>query len=88
MVKHLMRRIRLALKQPGLTKVKLASDAGIHRNTLLHCERDDWNPTANTLIALEPFIPLAAHEQAPAASNSGDAVEAASPLYSERLIDG
>ena len=57
MVIDTIQRLRAALKQPGFTRRKLADDAGIHRNTLLGCDRDDWNPKASTLIAIEPHLP-------------------------------
>lgn len=57
MVTDLLERLRGALKTPGFTKAELAKRAGIHRNTLLGCERDDWNPTADTLKAIEPHLP-------------------------------
>ncbi|MGL4834317.1 MAG: hypothetical protein ACRCXH_07900 [Shewanella sp.] len=57
MVTDTIRQLRIALRQPGFTKRKLAKDAKIHPNTLLGCERDDWNPTANTLRAIEPHLP-------------------------------
>lgn len=52
-----VQRLRVALRQPGFTKKQLAQDAGIHANTLLGCESDDWNPTLNTLKAIEPHLP-------------------------------
>lgn len=57
MVNETIERLRAALQQPGITKRKLAADAGIHRNTLLGCEDDDWNPSAKTLRAIEPYLP-------------------------------
>ncbi|WP_374139452.1 helix-turn-helix domain-containing protein [Sphingomonas sp.] len=56
MVNDTIQRLRAALKRPGFTKLRLAADAGIHRNTLLGCESDDWNPSANTLRAIEPHL--------------------------------
>lgn len=52
-----VQRLRLALRRPGFTKKQLAHDAGLHPNTLLGCESDDWNPTLNTLKAIEPHLP-------------------------------
>lgn len=56
MVTDLIERIRSALRKKGVTAVDLAYRAGLHRNTLSGLERDDWNPTAATLKALEPHI--------------------------------
>jgi DNA-binding XRE family transcriptional regulator len=52
-----VQRLRLALRRPGFTKKQLAQDAGLHPNTLLGCESDDWNPTLNTLRAIEKHLP-------------------------------
>lgn len=62
-----VQRLRAALLRPGFTKKQLAQDAGIHANTLLGCESDDWNPTLNTLKAIEPHLPTDESEQAAAA---------------------
>lgn len=56
MVTDLIERIRAALRQKGVTATALANKAGLHRNTLYGIERDDWNPTAATLKALEPHL--------------------------------
>ena len=56
MVTDLIERIRAALRQKGVTAVALAHKAGLHRNTLSGLDREDWNPTAATLKALEPHI--------------------------------
>lgn len=56
MVTDLIERIRAALRKKGVTAVALAHKAGLHRNTLSGVDRDDWNPTATTLKALEPHI--------------------------------
>ena len=56
MVTDLIERVRAALRQKGVTAVALAGKAGLHRNTLYGVEREDWNPTAATLMALEPHI--------------------------------
>lgn len=56
MVTDLIERIRAALRKKGVTAVDLAYSAKLHRNTLSGVERDDWNPTASTLRALEPHI--------------------------------
>jgi transcriptional regulator with XRE-family HTH domain len=56
MVTDFIDRIRLALKRDGVTPGGLARKAGLHRNTLYGVERDDWNPSATVLKALEPHI--------------------------------
>jgi lambda repressor-like predicted transcriptional regulator len=56
MVTDLIDRIRAALKREGVTPGGLARKAGLHRNTLYGVDRDDWNPTAAVLKALEPEI--------------------------------
>lgn len=56
MVTDLIERIRAALRKKGVTAVALAYKAGLHRNTLSGVDREDWNPTATTLKALEPHI--------------------------------
>lgn len=66
MVTDLIERIRAALRKKGVTAVALAYAARLHRNTLSGVERDDWNPTAATLKALEPHIAaIEADEWAP-----------------------
>ena len=45
-------RIVAVLAQPGMNKVLLANQAGVHRNTLNGVERSDWNPTGHTLDAI------------------------------------
>lgn len=57
MVTDTIKRLRAALKKPGITKRLLAEKAGLHHNTLLGCEADEWNPKASTLMALEPHLP-------------------------------
>lgn len=61
-----VQRLRRALQQPGFTKKQLAQDAGLHANTLLGCESDDWNPTLNTLLAIEEHLPADDDERAAA----------------------
>lgn len=56
MVTDLIERIRASLRKKGVTAVALAQAAGLHRNTLSGLDREDWNPTAATLKALEPHI--------------------------------
>jgi 3,4-dihydroxy 2-butanone 4-phosphate synthase / GTP cyclohydrolase II len=69
MVSDTIERIREHLRQPGVFKSKLAEQAGLHANTLAGVERDDWNPTADTLKKLEAVLPAEAEpaEQAEAA---------------------
>ena len=56
MVTDFIQRVRAALQQDGVTPAGLARKAGLHRNTLYGVDRDDWNPTATVLKALEPHI--------------------------------
>jgi DNA-binding XRE family transcriptional regulator len=57
MVTDTIMRLRAALKLPGFTKLALSEKAGLHRNTLLGCEDENWDPKASTLRAIEPFLP-------------------------------
>lgn len=59
-----VQRLRAALKQPGFTKKDLAHRAGLHPNTLLGCETDEWNPTLNTLKAIEKHLPTELEQDA------------------------
>ncbi len=56
MVHETIQRVRLALSQ-GEKPSALARKAELHPNTLYGADREDWNPTANTLKALEPHLP-------------------------------
>lgn len=56
MVQDIIDRVRATIKQPGMSKRKLALLSGLHRNTLREADADDWNPSASTLAALEPII--------------------------------
>jgi transcriptional regulator with XRE-family HTH domain len=56
MVTDFIERVRAALKQRGVTARGVAHAAGLHRNTLCNIDREDWNPTASVLKALEPHI--------------------------------
>ena len=56
MVSDFIERVRAAVKQRGVTARGLAHKAGLHRNTLCNIDREDWNPTATVLRALEPHI--------------------------------
>jgi transcriptional regulator with XRE-family HTH domain len=60
MVTETIERIRLVIRDKAITKSALAERAGLHPNTLQGVERDDWNPTASTLKAIEPHLPVAA----------------------------
>lgn len=57
MVNDTINHIRATLQQPGWTKTGLAKLAGLHPNTLLGADDDNWNPTAATLRAVEPHLP-------------------------------
>lgn len=56
MVTDFIERVRSALRKDGVTPAGLAKKAGLHRNTLYGADRDDWNPTAAILTALEPHV--------------------------------
>lgn len=56
MVTDFIKRVRSAMQVEGVTHAGLARKAGLHRNTLYGVERDDWNPTATVLKALEPHV--------------------------------
>lgn len=56
MVTDFIERVRAALKQKGVTARGVAQKAGLHRNTLSGIDREDWNPTATVLKALEPHV--------------------------------
>lgn len=56
MVENLIIDIREWLGAPGNSKAKLARLTGLHRNTLLGCDRDDWNPTLDVLRKIEPHV--------------------------------
>lgn len=64
MVHDIINRVRETLKQPGMSKHKLALMAGLHRNTLREADAEDWNPSASTLAALEPIIMTSEQERA------------------------
>jgi hypothetical protein len=67
MVHETIQRVRLAIAQ-GVKPAALAKKASLHPNTLYGAEREEWNPTANTLKALEPHLPpLPTPEKAKAA---------------------
>jgi DNA-binding XRE family transcriptional regulator len=54
----LVQLVRDQVRQPGWSPTRLAVAAGLHRNTLLGCEADDWNPSLATLLAIEKFVQL------------------------------
>ena len=56
MVTDMLERIRAAVRRKGVTAYALAHKAGLHRNTLVGVHSRDWNPTAETLMKLEPHI--------------------------------
>ena len=56
MSQQLIERIRQALAESGLSRSGLARAAGLHANTLRDLDRDDWNPTAETLSKLEAYL--------------------------------
>jgi lambda repressor-like predicted transcriptional regulator len=56
MVTDFIERVRAAVKHKGVTARGLAHKAGLHRNTLCNIDREDWNPTAAVLKALEPHV--------------------------------
>jgi len=66
MVDDLLTDIRDWLAQPGNSKVKLARLAGLHRNTVLSCDRDDWNPTLEVVRKVEAVLEGGAHTDAAA----------------------
>lgn len=66
MVNDTIQRVRWALKN-GEKPASLARRANLSPNSLYGAERDDWNPKASTLIALEPLLPPLPADQAAAA---------------------
>lgn len=56
MVRNTIERIRAVLKKQGVTPAGLAKRAELHPNTLYGADKEGWNPTAATLIAVEPFL--------------------------------
>lgn len=47
---------RTAAKQPGWSKTRLATEAGLSMNALVNLFNEDFNPTSNTLKAIERLI--------------------------------
>lgn len=56
MINDAIERVRAHLKRPDVTKTGLALAAGLSPNALRDADQDGWNPSANTLKALEPHI--------------------------------
>lgn len=52
-----IRRIRDYRHHKGWSVSKLASEAGLGESTIRKIDDDDWNPTAETIAALESAIP-------------------------------
>jgi lambda repressor-like predicted transcriptional regulator len=52
MLEQYRTRIRAVLAQPGMNKMVLAHQAGVHRNTLSDLHLASWNPQASTLAAI------------------------------------
>lgn len=57
-------KIRDALTRRGMKKSDIADRAGLHRNRLNGCERDDWNPRWQTLKALADAVDTLIAERA------------------------
>lgn len=56
MVRTTIDRIRAVLKKQGVTPSGLATMAKLHPNTLYRATDEKWNPTAATMLAIEPFL--------------------------------
>lgn len=52
-----IKRIREFLRSSGLSKNRLAQEAGLRESTLRNMHRDGWSPSAATLRRLEKAIP-------------------------------
>ena len=57
MIEQALKRVREYARQKGLSKSAFARAAGLNDTTLRGINRDDWNPTAETLRRLESVIP-------------------------------
>ena len=66
MISDAIERVRRHLEKPGVTKTGLALAAGLSPNALRDVDHPDWNPSAKTLMALEPHIAGEAQQQAAA----------------------
>lgn len=64
-------RIRTYAIQTGIARSRFAKDAGLGLNTLRDLFRAEWNPTPETVRALEKFI--ATHPPKAAAASSRSA---------------
>lgn len=56
-IEQTIARIRAFASERGWTKSRLAREAGLQDTTLRHFDRPDWNPTVETLRAIERVIP-------------------------------
>jgi hypothetical protein len=56
MVEAALDRVRKVLALPGITPAGLAKRAKLHPNSLYSATSPEWNPSANTLRALEPVL--------------------------------
>lgn len=51
-----LKKIRKTFLLSGMTKRELATKAGLHPNTLLNMESDEWEPTVATLKKIEAVL--------------------------------
>ncbi len=56
-------RVRAALRDGEAAKAELARAAGLHRNALRDADRDDWNPSADTLAKLGRMLSARARSE-------------------------
>lgn len=56
MVRDTIEQVRRLLAEGRYTKASLARRAGLHPNTLRDADGESWNPTAETLLAVEGVI--------------------------------
>lgn len=56
MIETLQPRIVALLQQPGITKVLIAAQAKVHRNTLNGLEHEGWHPAPRTLEAIAAVV--------------------------------
>ncbi len=52
----ILEKIRTAVTTGGIQKNELATEAGVHRNSLKGIDDEDWNPRYQTLIALSNAV--------------------------------
>jgi len=88
MVTDMLQRVRSYLAQPGKTKAGLAVDAGLHPNTLRDADKEGWNPTAETLLKLEPILMAAECANSDQSSPGKAAVLTASPGGADTATSG